>query len=156
MSDVLLEVRDLKTYFPLHEGTVRAVDGVSFRIQRGKTLGVVGESGCGKSVTAQSILRIVPPPGKIVSGQILFHRRPRVSNNGKGGDGKATDDVLDLTQLDAYGSQIRDIRGNEISYIFQEPMASLSPVHTIGHQIVETIVLHQRVKREEAQRRAIE
>jgi oligopeptide/dipeptide ABC transporter ATP-binding protein len=145
-SDLLLEVRDLRTYFPLHEGTVRAVDGVSFTLRRGRTLGIVGESGCGKSVTAQSILRIVPPPGKIVSGEILYHRRR------DGGD----DEAIDLTQLDPHGKAIRDIRGNEISYIFQEPMASLSPVHTIGHQIAETIALHQRVNRDEARARAIQ
>jgi oligopeptide/dipeptide ABC transporter ATP-binding protein len=146
----LLEVRDLKTHFFLDEGTVRAVDGVSFTIRRGRTLGIVGESGCGKSVTAQSILRIVPRPGRIVSGEIIYHRR-RASQNGHG------DEVLiDLTRLDPMGREIRDIRGNEISYIFQEPMASLSPVHTIGHQIVETIMLHQRVGREQARQRAIE
>jgi peptide/nickel transport system ATP-binding protein len=144
-GDLLLEVRDLRTYFPLHEGTVRAVDGVSFTIRRGRILGIVGESGCGKSVTAQSILRIVPPPGRIVSGEIIYHRRD-----------VRGDAPIDLTKLQPYGPQIRDIRGNEISYIFQEPMASLSPVHTIGHQIVETIVLHQRVRKDEARARAIE
>ena len=144
---VLLEVKDLRTYFSLHEGTVRAVDGVSFTVRRGRTLGVVGESGCGKSVTAQSILRIVPSPGKIVSGKIIYHRRRK---------GQADDELVDLTRLDPGGSAVRSIRGNEIAYIFQEPMASLSPVHTIGHQIVETIVLHQRVRRDEARARAIE
>jgi peptide/nickel transport system ATP-binding protein len=146
-DDLLLEVRNLRTHFPLHEGTVRAVDGVSYTIRRGRTLGIVGESGCGKSVTAQSILRIVPSPGRIVSGEILYYRRDR---KGK------SDEVIDLTRLDPYGPAIRGIRGNEISYIFQEPMASLSPVHTIGHQIVETIVVHQRVSREVARQRAIE
>jgi peptide/nickel transport system ATP-binding protein len=146
-DDLLLEVRDLRTQFPLHEGTVRAVDGISYAIRRGRTLGIVGESGCGKSVTAQSILRIVPSPGRIVSGQILYHRRDRKGER---------DEVIDLTRLDPRGAKIRSIRGNEISYIFQEPMASLSPVHTIGHQIVETIVLHQRVSRDEARQRAIE
>jgi oligopeptide/dipeptide ABC transporter ATP-binding protein len=145
-GDLLLEVRDLRTYFPLHDGMVRAVDGVSFTIRRGRTLGIVGESGCGKSVTAQSILRIVPPPGKIVSGEIVYHRRR---------DGQS-DEAIDLTHLDPYGKAIRDIRGNEISYIFQEPMASLSPVHTIGHQIGETIMLHQRVNRDEARARSIQ
>jgi oligopeptide/dipeptide ABC transporter ATP-binding protein len=145
--DLLLEVRDLRTQFPLHEGTVRAVDGVSFTIRRGRTLGIVGESGCGKSVTAQSILRIVPPPGRIVSGEILYHRRGRKGKR---------DELIDLTRLDSRGAAIREIRGNEISYIFQEPMASLSPVHTIGHQIVETIALHQRVSRDAARQRAIE
>lgn len=144
-DDLLLEVRDLRTYFPLHEGTVRAVDGASYTIRRGRILGIVGESGCGKSVTAQSILRIVPPPGRIVSGQIIYHRQ-----TARG------EESIDLTTLDPYGKAIRSIRGNEISYIFQEPMASLSPVHTIGHQIVETIRLHQHVHRDEARARAVE
>ncbi len=149
-SDLLLEVRDLKTYFHLDEGTVRAVDGVSFTIHRGRTLGIVGESGCGKSVTAQSILRIVPRPGRIVSGEILYHRRRSTSN------GTTTDETIDLARLDPQGREIRSIRGNEIAYIFQEPMASLSPVHTIAHQIIETIRLHQRVDYDEARARAIE
>jgi oligopeptide/dipeptide ABC transporter ATP-binding protein len=158
-DDLLLEVRDLKTHFLLDEGTVRAVDGVSFHIRRGRTLGIVGESGCGKSVTAQSILRIVPKPGKIVSGEIIYHRRRASANgrlNGANGNGAGGDEAIDLTRLDPMGRQIRDIRGNEIAYIFQEPMASLSPVHTIGHQIVETIMLHQRVHRDQARVRAIE
>jgi peptide/nickel transport system ATP-binding protein len=119
---------------------------VSYSLRRGRTLGIVGESGCGKSVTAQSILRIVPSPGRIVSGEIIYHRKRKGQ----------PEELIDLSQLDANGSAIRRIRGNEISYIFQEPMASLSPVHTIGHQIVETIVLHQRVNRDEARTRAIE
>ncbi len=146
-EDALLEVRDLRTYFMLHEGTVRAVDGVSFTVRRRRTLGVVGESGCGKSVTAQSILRIVPRPGRIVSGEIVYHRRR---------SGQSDEELIDLTRLDPESRAIRSIRGNEIAYIFQEPMASLSPVHTIGHQIAETIMLHQRVRREEARARAIE
>jgi len=150
-KDVLLEVKNLRTHFPIHEGTVRAVDGVSYSIQRGRTLGIVGESGCGKSVTAQSILRIVPPPGKIVSGEILYHRQRAAGLNGS-----STDETIDLTKLDPNGRAIRDIRGNEIAYIFQEPMASLSPVHTIGHQIIETIMLHQRVDRDKARTGAIE
>src|ERR671931_2774975 len=113
LPDLLLEVRDLRVQFPLDEGTVRAVDGVSYTLRRGRTLGVVGESGCGKSVTAQSILRIVPKPGRVVGGQILFHRRP--------------EHVLDLAHLDPNGPAIRAIRGKEIAYISQEPMAALSP-----------------------------
>jgi oligopeptide/dipeptide ABC transporter ATP-binding protein len=147
--DLLLEVRDLKTYFLLDEGTVRAVDGVSFEVLRGRTLGIVGESGCGKSVTAQSILRIVPRPGKIVGGEIIYHRRRR--DNG----GTITEQI-DLTRLDPTGEEIRSIRGNEIAYIFQEPMASLSAVHTIGHQICEVIMLHQKVGKKEARARAID
>ncbi len=148
-QDLLLEVKELKTYFFLDEGTVRAVDGVSFTIHRGQTLGVVGESGCGKSVTSQSILRIVPPPGRIVSGEIIFHRREK-------GDGGNVVEEVKLHELDPRGAKIRSIRGAEIALIFQEPMTSLSPVHTIGNQIMEAIMLHQEVDKEEARKRAIE
>ncbi len=147
---LLLEVRNLKTYFFLDEGTVRAVDGADFTIRRGQTLGVVGESGCGKSVTARSILRIVPPPGRIVEGEILFHRA--VSGNGGG----QVTQVVDLTALNPMGQEVRNIRGAEISMVFQEPMTSLSPVHTIGNQIVEAIMLHQQVSKAEAREKAIE
>jgi oligopeptide/dipeptide ABC transporter ATP-binding protein len=147
--NALIELEDVKTYFQLPQGLVRAVDGATFRVQRGKTLGVVGESGCGKSVTAQSILRIVPAPGKIVGGQILYHRR--VGGNGAG----EVEDLIDLTRLDPQGQQIRDIRGAEIAMIFQEPMTSLSVVHTIGNQIEEVIRLHQKVDRGEARSRAV-
>jgi peptide/nickel transport system ATP-binding protein len=153
-DDTLVKVQDLKTYFFLNEGTVRAVDGADFEIRRGKTLGVVGESGCGKSVAARSIMRIVARPGRIVSGHIWFHQRPR-SSNGSGGLGK-TSGLLDLTTLDPSGDQARSIRGGEISMVFQEPMTSLSPVHTIGNQIGEVISLHQGVSPEEARKRAIE
>jgi oligopeptide/dipeptide ABC transporter ATP-binding protein len=149
-DDVLLEVKDLQVHFALREGTVRAVDGVSYTLRRGETLGIVGESGCGKSVTAQSILRIVPSPGKIVGGQILYHRRRQ------GRDGRVTTETIDLAKVDPQGPQIRGIRGNEIAYIFQEPSATLSPVHTIGHQIIETIQLHQHVDKDTARKRAIE
>ncbi len=138
-GELLLEVRDLRTYFSLDEGTVRAVDGVSYTLRRGRTLGIVGESGCGKSVTAQSILRVVPRPGKTVGGEIIYHRRRTAT----------TTELVDLLKLDPHGSAIRHIRGNEIAYIFQEPMSSLSPVHTIGHQIVETVRLHQNVGKEQ-------
>ncbi|MGN6674052.1 MAG: ABC transporter ATP-binding protein [Thermomicrobiales bacterium] len=173
--ELLLEVRNLKTYFKLDEGTVRAVDGVSYNLYRGRTLGIVGESGCGKSVTAQSILRIVPSPGQIVDGEIIYHRRQResagqpvaTSANGGGFRGRfggrgpsrvAADGVeqIDLTTLNPRGQAIRDIRGNEIALIFQEPMSSLSPVHTVGHQMIQTIVLHQKVSKEEARERGIE
>jgi oligopeptide/dipeptide ABC transporter ATP-binding protein len=149
-DDVLLEVKDLQVHFALREGTVRAVDGVSYTLRRGETLGIVGESGCGKSVTAQSILGIVPSPGKIVGGQILYHRRRQ------GRDGRVTTETIDLAKVDPQGQQIRGIRGNEIAYIFQEPSATLSPVHTIGHQIIETIQLHQHVDKDTARKRAIE
>ncbi len=139
-NEVLLEVRNLRTYFFLDEGTVKSVDGASFGIYRGQTLGVVGESGCGKSVTARSILRIVDPPGRIVEGEILYHR---------------DHDVLDLAKLDPRGDVIRGIRGAEIAMVFQEPMTSFSPVHTIGNQIVEAIRLHQAVTPAEARKQAI-
>jgi len=135
-------VRDLRVDFPLDEGTVRAVDGVTFSLERGRTLGVVGESGCGKTVTAQSILRIVPRPGRIVGGEILYY-----PPNGP---------ALDLVKLDPYGPRIRAIRGKEIAYIFQEPMAALSPVHTIGHQMAERIRLHLGLSKDEARARAVE
>lgn len=137
----LLEVRDVKTHFFTDEGVVKAVDGVNFSLKRGQTLCVVGESGCGKSVTARSILRIVPPPGRITAGEILFRQR----------DGK----TIDLARLNPRGRAIRRIRGGEISMIFQEPMSSLSPVHTIGSQIMEAILLHLPVSKREARKRAI-
>jgi len=149
-KDLLLEVKDLKTYFFLDEGTVRAVDGVTFTIRRGQTLGVVGESGCGKSVTGQSILRIVPSPGRIVEGEILYHRRVRVDGAGE------EEQVVDLTKLDPRGREIRAIRGAEIALIFQEPMTSFSPVHTIGNQIMEGILLHRDVTKEEAREIAVD
>lgn len=145
-KEPLVEVRDVKVYFFLDEGTVHAVEGVTFDIARGKTLGVVGESGCGKSVTSQAIMRIVPSPGEIVGGDIFFYRY--------GQDGSV--EKVELTKLDARGSEIRSIRGNEIAKIFQEPMTSLSPVHTIGNQIMEAIILHQKVGKEEAREKAIE
>ena len=144
---VLLSVRNLKTYFEQDEGTVRAVDGVSFDVASGGTLGIVGESGCGKSVTARSIMRIVDRPGRIVEGEIHFRRA-----SAPGGDGA----VIDLVRLAANGPEMRNIRGAEIALIFQEPMSSFSPVHTIGNQIVEAIRLHQRVSPRAARDRAVE
>jgi oligopeptide/dipeptide ABC transporter ATP-binding protein len=149
-TERLVEIRDLKTYFFLREGTVRALDGVSFEINRGEALGVVGESGCGKSVTAQALLRIVPQPGKIVGGEITLYRQSPA--NGR----PAATEAVKLTDLDPQGAQIRAIRGAEIAMVFQEPMTSLSPVHTIGDQIIEAIVLHQNVDRTRARTRAIE
>jgi peptide/nickel transport system ATP-binding protein len=136
-KEPLIQVRDVKVYFYLDEGTVRAVEGVTFDIGRGKTLGVVGESGCGKSV---------PSPGEIVSGDIYFHRYEE--------DGSV--EKIEITKLDPRGPEIRSIRGNEIAKIFQEPMTSLSPVHTIGNQIMEAIILHQKVGKEEAREMAID
>src|SRR5262247_2901896 len=145
----LLTVRNLKTYFPQDEGTVKAVDGVSFALYPGRTLGIVGESGCGKSITARSILRIVDRPGRIIEGQILF-RRQKVAT------GSHNNTVVDLAQLAPYGEDMRAIRGAEIALIFQEPMSSFSPVHTIGNQLIEAILLHQNVGKREARDRALE
>lgn len=147
---LLLDVRDLKTYFFLDEGTVRAVDGVDLRIYRGQTVGVVGESGCGKSITARSILRIVPPPGRIVGGEITLYLPREQSDN------FSMSEEIRLTDLDPYGDRIRSIRGREIALVPQEPMTSLSPVHSIGNQIMEVIILHQRVSKEQARELAIE
>ncbi len=150
-KDILVKVEDLKTYFFLNEGTVRAVNGADFVIERGKTLGVVGESGCGKSVTARAIMQIVAKPGKIVDGHIWYNQRDRKSTNGS-----AAGQVIDLAKLNPQGDQARAIRGAEISMVFQEPMTSLSPVHTIGNQIEEGIILHQKVSQEEAHKLAVE
>ena len=141
-EDALLEVKNLKTHFFTDEGIIKAVDGVDFSIPRGKTLCVVGESGCGKSITARSILQIVDSPGRIVAGEILFHP----SEAG----------TTDLAKLNPRGKDIRAIRGKDISMIFQEPMSSLSPVHTIGNQIMEAILLHFKVGKREAKDRAVE
>jgi oligopeptide/dipeptide ABC transporter ATP-binding protein len=134
----VLQIQDLKTHFFTNDGVVRAVDGVTLDIKPGETLGLVGESGCGKSVTAHSLLRLLPSKtSRIVSGSMRFTRR----------DGQ----VVDLAQLDPRGQRIRSIRGNEIAMIFQEPMTSLSPVHTVGSQIAEAVQLHQRVGKKQAQ-----
>ncbi|MFH1571271.1 MAG: ABC transporter ATP-binding protein [Gemmatimonadota bacterium] len=140
-GDILLEVRNLKAGFRSREGLLRAVNDVSFTVHRGRTLGVVGESGCGKSVTAQSILRRVPSTGVIAGGEVLLH-----------GDGA----TVDLLKLEADGEEIRAIRGRVISMIFQEPMTSFSPVISIGDQIAEVIELHQGCDHAEARRWAAE
>lgn len=145
--DTLLEVRNLKTHFPLDEGLVKAIDGVDFSVQRGKTLCVVGESGCGKSMTARSILQIVQSPGRIVEGEMLFQRPGENGQPGK---------IVDIAKLDPKGREIRGIRGKEISMIFQEPMTSLSPVHTIGNQIMEVITIHKDVSKDEARAQTID
>jgi oligopeptide/dipeptide ABC transporter ATP-binding protein len=126
---VLLDVRDLKIYFETEDGTVKAADGVSFRIDKGETLGLVGESGCGKTVTSLGILRLISPPGKIVSGEIFFNGR----------------DLLKLSE-----EAIRQIRGNAISMVFQEPMTSLNPVFRVGDQIGEVLRIHRKASRKEA------
>ena len=142
----ILSVRNLKTSFFTDEGIVRAVDGASFDVFLGQTLGIVGESGCGKSITALSILRIVPRPGRIVEGEILLRRETE--------DGLARD--VALTSLGENSKEMRSIRGAEIALVFQEPMTSLSPVHTIGNQIIGATRLHQNVSKQEARQMAIE
>jgi len=147
-NNILLEIKDLRVSFPLDEGKVRAVEGVDLTMRRGEVLGLVGESGCGKSITAHSILRIIPSPGRIDGGQILFHYPGQSSTNGNG--------IVDLAQLDPTGSEIRNIRGKDIAMIFQEPMSSFSPVHTIGSQVSEAILLHQKVTPAKAREMTIE
>jgi len=131
----LLKVNNLKTYFFTDDGVVKAVDGVNFEVYPGETLGIVGESGCGKSVTSLSILRLLDEKGKIVDGEIIF-------------EGK------DLVKLDE--NKMREIRGNDIAMIFQEPMVALNPVYTVGDQIMEAIILHQKVHKDEARKIAID
>jgi len=132
----LLEVKDLKTQFFTQDGVVKAVNGVSFYVEEGETLGIVGESGCGKSVTVLSVMRLIPqPPGKIVAGQVLFEGR----------------DLLQVSD-----EEIRQVRGNKIAMIFQDPMTSLNPVLTIGRQIGEALELHLHMGREEARKRSAE
>ena len=132
----LLQLEDLKTQFFTTAGTVKAVDGVSYDIEEGETVGIVGESGCGKSVSALSILRLIPdPPGKVVGGKILFMGR----------------NLLELSDV-----EIRKVRGHDIAMVFQEPMTSLNPVLTIGRQITETLEHHLGIEREEADARAVE
>lgn len=140
----LLEVKNLKTYFYHEEGIVRAADDISFDVDRGETLGVVGESGCGKSVTSLSLIQLVPQPhGEIVGGEILYYKEVGLP-------------PVDVAKLGSHSKEMRNIRGNEIAMIFQEPMTSLNPVYTVGDQIVESILLHQNVRRKQARAKAIE
>tara|TARA_B100001146_G_scaffold29778_1_gene23047 strand:- start:830 stop:1852 length:1023 start_codon:yes stop_codon:yes gene_type:complete len=141
----ILEVKNLETHFPLEEGTVVAVNGASFKVMPGKTLGIVGESGCGKSVAARSIMRILDKPGEIVGGEILFRRNM----------GESSEEVVDIASMNSNSPEIKSIRGGEIAYVFQEPMTSFSPVHTIGNQIIEAIRLHQNISKEGAREIAI-
>jgi oligopeptide/dipeptide ABC transporter ATP-binding protein len=146
LADVstILEVKGLKTYFFLETGTVRAVDGVDFNLSRKTTLGLVGESGCGKSITAMSIMRLIQsPPGKIVDGHIFLRQN--------GGD-----QVTDIAELNPRGPEMRSIRGGQIAMVFQEPMTSLNPLYTVGAQIAESVQLHQKVGRKGAMERALE
>ncbi|MEM7030601.1 MAG: ABC transporter ATP-binding protein [Chloroflexota bacterium] len=137
----LLEIKDLKTHFFFDEGIVKAVDGVSYSLEKGKTLGVVGESGCGKSVTAQSVLQIVGAGGRIVAGEILLHQ---------------DDNVVDLTQFRPNSEDLRLVRGKDIAMIFQEPMTAFSPVYTVGWQIMEAILYHLDVNKDEARQMVID
>ena len=140
----LLEVENLHVHFPLDQGTVKAVDGVSFRVDAGEVAGLIGESGCGKSVTAQAIMRIVPKPGKIVAGQILLREEEEESR------------IVDVTQLPRRSRALRDLRGGAVSMIFQEPMTTFSPVHTIGNQIMEALREHGETDAQRAWERAVE
>ncbi len=178
-DDPLLRVRGLKTQFAIREGTVRAVDGVDLAIRPGETLCIVGESGCGKSITGRSIMQLVDEPGRITAGEIWFRARPgiklgpapgsgirRAWRRGpdrddagpepSGSDEPPPEGLVDLAPLPTGGPAMRAIRGKEISMIFQEPMASLSPVHTIGRQLTEMILLHDKVTPAEAKDRAID
>ncbi len=151
MSEALLVVEGLKTHFFLDDGTVRAVDGVDLSLPSGKTVCVVGESGCGKSITARSILGLVDSPGRVVDGHIWW----RLDDAEPGG---ASDDRsrVDLASFDTHGEPMRQIRGNEIAMVFQEPMASMSPVYTVGNQLTEAIMVHQPVSRSEAWQRGLQ
>ncbi|ONK09650.1 ABC transporter ATP-binding protein [Streptomyces sp. MP131-18] len=140
MSETVLRVRGLRTHFTLDDGVVKAVDGVDLDIARGETLAVVGESGCGKSVMARSILRLVDRPGRITGGEIWVRQPP--------------DGMVDLVSADTRA--VRAVRGKRIAMVFQEPMTSMSPMHTLGNQIGEVILLHERVTKAEARRRTIE
>lgn len=137
-NDIILQVENLKTYFEVNDECLRAVDGVTFNLKRGKTVAIVGESGCGKSVTAYSILRLIQKPGKIAGGKILLY--PKDS------------DPVDIVTLDDKCDELYKIRGGIISMVFQEPMTALSPVHTIGNQICEAILLHQDVTKIKARK----
>lgn len=143
-SDPILEVKDLKTYYYLENATLRALDGVNLTLPRKTTVGLVGESGCGKSVMARSIMRLIQsPPGKIVSGEINLHRQ-------------GSNEVIDITKLNPTGAEMRKIRGGEIAIVFQEPMMSLNPLYTIGDQIAEAVRTHQKVSKKDALDRALE
>ncbi len=135
MSEKLLEIKDLHTFFYTDAGVVKAVNGVSFEVNKGQTIGIVGESGCGKSVMSLSIMRLIQEPGKIVDGQVFF--------NGQ--------DLVKLSQ-----SEMRKINGDRISMIFQEPMTSLNPVFTVGNQIAESLILHEKLTKKQAREKAVE
>jgi len=146
----LLKVKDLRAYFFMDEGTVKAVDGVSFEVFPGKVVGIVGESGCGKSVTMKAVLQILEPSARIVSGKVTL--RSRFNSL----DPNSPEELVELTRLHPNSRKIRKIRGSEIALIPQEPMAAFSPVHTVGDQIMETILLHQDVSKQQARQIAID
>jgi oligopeptide/dipeptide ABC transporter ATP-binding protein len=141
-AEPVIEVMDLSVHFAVDEGTLKAVNGVSFAIEEQQVFGLIGESGCGKTVTAQSLMRLVPKPGRIVNGQINY----RTENGNE----------IDLAEVDRAGPEIRSIRGNEIAMIFQEPMSSLSPIHSIGNQLMEAVLLHVTRSKREAYKIALE
>jgi len=143
----LLSVNNLKTYFPTDEGLVKAVDGLSFEVMSGSTVGIVGESGCGKSTVGRSILGIIDRPGHVEDGSIIWRR--------DAGDGAGVQEI-DVTKQPPNSGLMRSIRGNDIALVFQEPMTSFSPVHTIGNQLIEAITLHQDLPKKEAEERAVE
>lgn len=140
MSEVLLEVKNLAVDFKSEDDTVRAVDGISYTLNKGESLGIVGESGSGKTVSSLALMRLIPSNGRVVSGELLFNSR--------------TKGMVDVTKLD--GKQMREFRGNEIAMVFQEPMTSLNPVYTCGDQVMEAIMLHQKVSKKESRHRTLE
>lgn len=141
-DNVLLTVENLKTHFFIDDGVIAAVEGLSFAVRRGETLGIVGESGCGKSITSLSIMNMVPPPGRIVAGRVAIRRK----------DG--TEFVV--TDHEPKSREAREIRGGEIAMVFQEPMSAFTPVHTIGRQISEAILAHNGISKQDARSRAVE
>lgn len=147
-KDELIRISNLRVTFPLDEGLVRALDGIDLSIKIGKVIGVVGESGCGKSITARSILRIIPPPGRIDEGQILFRTRL--------GNPDSEEHVIDLAKIDENSDLLQQIRGGQISMIFQEPMTSFSAYHTLGDQISEAAIVHQAADKQDARKLSIE
>ncbi|MFW6023058.1 MAG: ABC transporter ATP-binding protein [Halanaerobiaceae bacterium] len=142
MADNLLNLKNLEIGFTNEDGIVHAVNGASLQIDSGQSIGIVGESGCGKSVTAFSILQLLPPSGNITNGEIKYR--------------KANGEVIDLANLDPESKEMRKIRGAEISMVFQEPLSAFSPVHTVGNQISESIILHQDIRKKEAREKTID
>lgn len=147
-NDIILRVKDLHAHFFTESGVIRALSGVDFTVKRGEVLGIVGESGCGKSVTAQCIMNMLPSRGKIMRGDVTYYRRDQANG--------AQVEEINIMQLNSRGRQMRAIRGNEIAMIFQEPMTSLDPVYTVGSQLLEAITLHQAVTKAEAHAVAVD